>query len=155
MLGEAVPLGVAVDVLQLDGFYFLTDGGLLGEVFLLFLLEALEVLGVALVDGGGGCLEAVPQIFSHFPGYGADLAELLMELLEGVGGADYVGLVDELLGGLAETGLGFKVFLEVVVAQGGVGLEQVVELVLCKLELLPHFVGCAFGYGFDFLPLGL
>ena len=61
----------SIDVLQLDGFYFLTDGGLLGEVFLLFLLEALEVLGVALVDGGGGCLEAVPQIFSHFSGHGA------------------------------------------------------------------------------------
>ena len=26
---------------------------------------------------------------------------------------------------------------------------------MCKLELLPYFIGCALGYGFDFLPLSL
>ena len=155
LLGKAVPLGVAVDVFHLDGLYLLADGCLLGEVFFFFLLEALEILGVTLVDSGGGSLEAVPQLFSHFARHGTYLAELLVELLQSVRSAYYVGLVNELLGGLAEAGLGLKVFLEVVVAQGGVGLEQVVELVLCKLELLPYFIGCALGYGFDFLPLSL
>ena len=74
------------------------------------------MLLVLLVDDGGCCLEACPHLFAQVFGHGASLAEFLVEFLQLVEGADDVLLVVELLGGLAEARLYFKVFLEVVFA---------------------------------------
>ena len=150
--GVLLPVGGAFVFFLGNGFHLLAEGRFLLQVLLFPGAQVVEVLLVLLVDDGGSGLEACPHLLAQVFGHGACLAEFLVELLQLVEGADDVFLVVELLGGLAETRLYFKVFLEVVFAGFAIELEQVVELLYIELVAAPKLVGFLGGHGLDVFP---
>ncbi len=112
-----------------------------------------EVLLVALVDNGRSSLEAGPNLLAQLLGNGANLAVLLVQLLQLVERADDVLLVGKVLGSLAQLGLELEVLLEVVLASLRVELKQVVELLYVQLIVAPKLVCLVGRNGLDVLPL--
>ena len=143
-------VGQFVVVDTLDDF---ADHRLLVEVLLLGLLQGVEVLLVAAVDGGRCGLEACPYLFAQLFGHGACLAEFLMELLQLVEGRHDVCLLGQLLGGFAEVGLYLEVLLEVIFAELIVQLQQVVELLHVELVVLPQLVDAGLRHELHLVPL--
>ena len=97
-----LPVATTLILLGSDGLYLLAEGCLAGQILLLFGADAFEVLLVALVDNGGGCLEAVPYLVAQVLADGTDLTVFGMELLQLVEGTDDIGLIGQLLCGFAE-----------------------------------------------------
>ena len=148
-----LPVAAALVLLGSDGLNLLTEFGLASQVLLFLGTDALKVLLVTLVDDGAGCLEAVPDVFALFLGHRTYLAIFLMQLLQLVEGADDVGLVGQLLCGLAKMYLLFLVLAEVVFAGFAVQTEHIVELLDVKLIVTPQLAGLLGRYILDLAPL--
>ena len=88
---------------------------------------------IALVDNGGGCLEACPDAFTELLGHGAEFLPLLVKLLQLVESRDYIVVGGKLLGGFAEFFLGLEILLEVEVAELAVDFDLVVETLYIEL----------------------
>ena len=155
LVRHLVPLGVGLEPREIEGLHLLAERGLLLKILILCCTQFLEVFLMALVDDGGGGLEAIPYLLSQVFGYGADLAELLVELLHLVEGGDHVGLVGQFLHTLDDARLCLQVFLEVVLAELVVELEHVVEVLHVVLIVLPQLGGVLCRHGVALLPLGL
>ena len=132
------PRGEGLERGQVDGLYLFAQGGLGGLVLGFAGLARLEECLVALVDFGRRLAEAVPDFLAQFFCYRADLAPLVVKVLQAaVRGYDvFVG----------KQGLGFgkeclfvlKVFLEVIVAQFLVDFEVVGVVLAGLLEAFPY-----------------
>ena len=108
------PGGEIGELVVVDSFDDFANHGLLVEVVLLGLFQSFEMLLVAAVYGGRGCLEACPYLVAQLFGYRTRIAEFLVQLLQLVKGGNYIRFVGQLFGGFAKVGLYFEVFLEVV-----------------------------------------
>ena len=131
----------------------LAEGCLAGKILVFLGANLLEVLLVALVDNGRSSLEAGPNLLAQLLGNGANLAVLLVQLLQLVERADDVLLVGKVLGSLAQLGLKLEVLLEVVLASLRVELKQVVELLYVQLIVAPKLACLVGRNGLDVLPL--
>ena len=110
---------------------------------------------MALVDSGGCLLEAIPQVFAEFFGHGTGFAVFLMEFLQLVEGGNGVLDFGQLLGGFAEVGLDFQIFLEVIGAEFMIQSQLIVELFHVELVVFPQLGSSFSGHGLDFFPLSL
>ena len=154
-LCHCIPVGKGLQSVGLLGFQLLAEGCLLGQILFLGLLDSLEVSLMTFVDHGGSVLEACPQLLAYLLGYGSGLLPFLVQLLKLVECLYHVGHFGQCLCLLAQTGLGFQVLLEVIVAQLMTQFQQVIELFYVELVILPQFGSLLGRYGLYLLPLGL
>ena len=111
-----LPVATALVLLCCNGFYFLAEHGLTGQIVLFTGTDAFEMLLMALVNDSGGCLETVPDLFTLLLGHRTDLTVFLVEFLKLVERTNDIFFVGQILCDFTEMRLGFEIFLEVFVA---------------------------------------
>ena len=148
-----LPVATTLVLFGSDSLHLLAELRLTGQVLLFFGTDAFEVLLVALVDDGTGCLETIPDFFTLLLGHRTDLTIFLMQFLQLMEGADDIGLVSQFLCSLAETFLLFLVLTEVVFTGFAVQTEHIIELLHVELIVTPQFIGLLGRNVLDLTPL--
>ena len=149
----ALPVGSTLVLFLGNSFHLLAQLGLFLQILLFLGTEILEVLLVALVDDRRGGLETGPYLLAQVSGHRACLAVLLVQFLQLVEGAYHVGFLGQFLSGFADLDLQVEVLLEVVLTGLAVELEQVVELLLIVMVVVPELFRLLGRYRLDVFPL--
>ena len=92
-----LPIATAFILLSNDSFNFLAEGCLLGQIVFLLGTKTFKMLLMTLVDNGRGSFETSPNLFAKFLADRTCLAIFLMQLLQLMESADYIGLFGQFL----------------------------------------------------------
>ena len=92
-----LPIATAFILLSNDSFHFLAEGCLLGQIVFLLGTKTFKMLLMTLVDNGRGSFETSPNLFAKLLADGTCLTVFLMQLLQLMESADYIGLFGQFL----------------------------------------------------------
>ena len=149
------PIVHGVESRQINRLHTFAECSLAEEVVFFLLLLGKEEILVTLVDDGRSRLETIPHLIAQFLSYRTGFAELSVQLLQLVEGANHIFLLGELLSGFADARFNLQVLLEVIFAHLMIDAQEVVALLHIVVVVFPS-VGDVFGRdGANFLPLGL